>query len=172
MTAPDDRADRTGRTDQTDPARHADLPPSPSSPGIQAQPATDAAALPVRFETIEAPGGRCVGVATLARPRQLNALDLEMCRLLLDRLHEWASDESVACVMLEGEGERGFCAGGDVAAVVRQVRALWQAGPDLEPLPGRHGPAGGLVRTSALHLRSGGRLADGPRARPLGAADA
>ena len=25
--------------------------------------------------------------------------------------------------MLEGEGERGFCAGGDVAAVVRQVRA-------------------------------------------------
>ena len=107
-------------TDRADPSG----PPARlAGPPADAQPADQEPAPPVRFETIGPPGGRCVGVATLARPRQLNALDLQMCRLLLDRLHAWASDESVACVMLEGEGERGFCAGGDVAGVVRRLRA-------------------------------------------------
>lgn len=78
---------------------------------------------PVLFEEREAAGGRRVGFATLNRPRQLNALNLEMCQLMLERLRRWASDESIAAVVLDGAGDKGFSAGGDVAEVIRQVRA-------------------------------------------------
>ena len=78
---------------------------------------------PVLFDTRAAANGLRVGLARLNRPRQLNALDLEMCTLLLGRLREWASDESIACVVLDGAGDKGFCAGGDVASVVRAIRA-------------------------------------------------
>ena len=78
---------------------------------------------PVLFDTREAANGLRVGLARLNRPRQLNALDLEMCTLLLDQLRRWASDESIACVVLDGAGDKGFCAGGDVASVVRAIRA-------------------------------------------------
>lgn len=77
----------------------------------------------VVFEYLPVAGDRAIGVARLNRPRQLNALNLDMCRLLLARLGEWASDESVVAVMLEGAGEKGFCAGGDVAEVVKHIRA-------------------------------------------------
>lgn len=77
---------------------------------------------PVLFETLSTPYGRKIGVATLNRPMQLNAITLAMCELLRDRLREWASDDDVVAVMLEGAGDKGFSAGGDVAEVVRQVR--------------------------------------------------
>ncbi len=83
----------------------------------------DTAAAPVVFETRAAGGGLTVGFARLNRPRQLNAITLEMCELLFAQLRTWASDAAVAAVVLEGAGERGFCAGGDVAAVVEAVRA-------------------------------------------------
>ena len=83
----------------------------------------EAVADPVLFETRPAGGGLAVGFARLNRPRQLNALTLEMCELLFAQLRTWASDAGVAAVVLEGAGERGFCAGGDVAAVIREVRS-------------------------------------------------
>lgn len=78
---------------------------------------------PVVFEERATANGHRVGVATLHRQRQLNALNLEMCELMLERLRRWASDEGVVAVLLDGAGERGFCAGGDVAEVIRCVRA-------------------------------------------------
>ena len=78
---------------------------------------------PVLFEERDAAGGRRVGFARLNRPKQLNALNLAMCVQLLERLRSWASDESIAAVVLDGAGDKGFCAGGDVAEVIRQVRA-------------------------------------------------
>lgn len=77
----------------------------------------------VIFERHPVARERVLGIARLNRPRQLNALNLEMCQLLLEQLRDWASDESVVAVMLEGAGDKGFCAGGDVAEVVRHVRA-------------------------------------------------
>lgn len=77
---------------------------------------------PVLFEERDASNGYRIGVARLNRPRQLNAITLEMCELLRDRLRQWAADESIAAVLLEGLGDKGFSAGGDVAEVVRQVR--------------------------------------------------
>lgn len=78
---------------------------------------------PVLFEERDAGNGFRVGFATLNRPRQLNALNLVMCQLMLDRFRRWQSDESIAAVVLQGAGEKGFCAGGDVADLIRQVRA-------------------------------------------------
>src|SRR5438445_476508 len=57
-----------------------------------------------------------LGVATLNRPKALNALTLEMVRSLHRQIAAWESDRSVHAVMLRGEG-RAFCAGGDVRAV-------------------------------------------------------
>jgi enoyl-CoA hydratase/carnithine racemase len=75
---------------------------------------------PVLFERS---ADSAVAIATLNRPKQLNALTLEMCQLLLVQLQAWSADDSVRCVVLQGAGEKGFCAGGDVAEVIRNVRA-------------------------------------------------
>jgi enoyl-CoA hydratase/carnithine racemase len=76
---------------------------------------------PVLFETWPVAQG-AIGRITLNRPRQLNALNLEMCELMLAQLQHWRSDDQIRAVWLEGAGEKGFCAGGDVAEVVRRVR--------------------------------------------------
>ena len=75
----------------------------------------------VMFDTRAAGGGLAVGFARLNRPRRINALTLEMCELLLVQLGSWADDPAIAAVVLEGEGERGFCAGGDVVALIESV---------------------------------------------------
>lgn len=64
-----------------------------------------------------------IGRLTLDRPRALNALDLGMIRDLSAALDEWEDDEGVSAVLLEGAGERGFCAGGDVRGLWEQIVA-------------------------------------------------
>ena len=54
------------------------------------------------------------GRVTLNRPGALNALTLDMARRLDARLIDWARDDRIACVVIEGAGGRAFCAGGDV----------------------------------------------------------
>ncbi len=67
--------------------------------------------------------GRAIGLASLNRPLQLNALNLNMCQLLLSKMQQWQSDPKIVAVVLQGEGDKGFCAGGDVAQVVKHIRA-------------------------------------------------
>jgi enoyl-CoA hydratase len=55
-----------------------------------------------------------LGRLTLNRPAQLNALSLAMIRALAAALDAWEHDDAVAAVLLDGAGERGLCAGGDV----------------------------------------------------------
>ncbi|MBL8563625.1 MAG: enoyl-CoA hydratase/isomerase family protein [Gemmobacter sp.] len=55
------------------------------------------------------------GRATLTRPAALNALSYEMCKALDAALVAWAADPAVALVVIDAEGERAFCAGGDIA---------------------------------------------------------
>ena len=66
--------------------------------------------------------GRC-GRITLNRPRALNALSTEMVCAMHTALAAWASDPRVALVLLDGAGERGLCAGGDIRAVYEAVRS-------------------------------------------------
>lgn len=59
-----------------------------------------------------------VGRITLNRPGALHALDLEMCRAITRALLTWREDRDVHAVLLDHAGERGFCAGGDIRAIV------------------------------------------------------
>lgn len=57
---------------------------------------------------------KTLAVIGLNRPKALNSLNLEMVTSLYTSLKNIEQDESVAAVFLYGEGERAFCAGGDV----------------------------------------------------------
>lgn len=62
-----------------------------------------------------------VGRLTLNRPRALNAVDIDMVRRLAAALDAWEQDADVEVVLLDGAGERGFCAGGDVRLLREQA---------------------------------------------------
>jgi enoyl-CoA hydratase/carnithine racemase len=66
------------------------------------------------------------GVATvlLNRPQALNAFTLGMYRQFDPALHGWAKDPDIHAVLIEGAGDRAFCAGGD-------VRAVYEAGKGI-----------------------------------------
>ena len=57
------------------------------------------------------------GRITLDRPKALNALTLGMVRAIWAALNAWKDDPAVALVILDGAGERGLCAGGDVRSL-------------------------------------------------------
>jgi enoyl-CoA hydratase len=60
------------------------------------------------------------GVVTLNRPKALNALTHGMVRALAPVLADWAADPQVTRVVIEGAGDRAFCAGGDIRALYEQ----------------------------------------------------
>ncbi|MBY5990719.1 enoyl-CoA hydratase/isomerase family protein [Ferrimonas balearica] len=72
---------------------------------------------PVLFTTRPTDNGRQIGVATLNSEKSLNALSLEMVDQLHAQLLQWQADEQIACVWLQGAGEKAFCAGGDIRAM-------------------------------------------------------
>ncbi|MFG6498406.1 enoyl-CoA hydratase/isomerase family protein [Sulfitobacter sp. 1A13191] len=55
------------------------------------------------------------GRITLTRPKALNALSYDMCIAIEKAIDAWRDDPEVAVVVLGAEGEKAFCAGGDVA---------------------------------------------------------
>lgn len=67
----------------------------------------------VCFETRPGKGGY-VGLITLNRPDQLNALNLAMCEQLLEQLTLWQDNDDIKAVVIQGIGDRAFCAGGDL----------------------------------------------------------
>lgn len=69
---------------------------------------------PVLFRELESISDKKVAFATLNAERSLNALSLEMVELLYTKLLAWQEDETVSVVVIEGAGEKAFCAGGDV----------------------------------------------------------
>lgn len=71
----------------------------------------------VIFHEQEASGGLRIGFAQLNAEKALNALNLDMIRLLDPQLRRWAADPRIACVVLHGAGSKAFCAGGDVRSL-------------------------------------------------------
>jgi enoyl-CoA hydratase len=69
-----------------------------------------------------------VGTVLLNRPKALNAFTLDMYRRLEPMLHQWADDPAVYAVLVEGAGDRAFCAGGD-------VRRVYEAGKGISGDP-------------------------------------
>lgn len=60
------------------------------------------------------------GVIRLNRPKAINAMTLEMSIDIDAALDRFEADPEVAVIVLEGAGERGLCAGGD-------IRGLWES---------------------------------------------
>ena len=71
----------------------------------------------VVFQTLGTVSGKQIGVATLNIEKALNALNIEMVEALTHQLSQWRSDNNIAAVVLDGAGEKAFCAGGDVRAI-------------------------------------------------------
>jgi enoyl-CoA hydratase len=71
---------------------------------------------------------------TLNRPEALNAITLGMAVAMTKLLREWQSDPSVGAVLIDGAGERGLCAGGD-------IRALYEFAKSKEPITANALPA-------------------------------
>lgn len=71
----------------------------------------------VVFQTLGTASGKQIGVMTLNMEQALNSINLEMVQLMYAQLRRWQDDDAIAMVMLDGAGEKGFCAGGDVRAI-------------------------------------------------------
>jgi enoyl-CoA hydratase len=67
---------------------------------------------------------------TLNRPKALNALTLDMAVTMTTWLRAWTGDDAVGALLIDGAGERGLCAGGD-------LRALYDAVKINDPLPAK-----------------------------------
>ena len=66
------------------------------------------------------------GLITLNRPKALNALTHGMCLSMTMQLKAWAVHDDVKVVVIQGSGERAFCAGGD-------IRSLYESGVNKTP---------------------------------------
>ena len=55
-----------------------------------------------------------LGRITLNRPKALNALTHPMCLMMIEALESWRNDDDVKAIVVDGAGEKGFCAGGDI----------------------------------------------------------
>ncbi|EHP44553.1 enoyl-CoA hydratase/isomerase [Cupriavidus basilensis OR16] len=80
--------------------------------------ATPGAEDEVRFAEING-----IGLITLNRPRQLNALSYPMIGMLDAQLAAWATRDDIAMVVLRGAGPKAFCAGGDIRALYDSFHA-------------------------------------------------
>ncbi|MCC1495594.1 enoyl-CoA hydratase/isomerase family protein [Alcanivorax sp. 1008] len=76
---------------------------------------------PVLFRTESTQSGKKIGFATLNVPKALNSLSLEMIDLLYAQLTEWQQDDTIAAVWLDAEGEKAFCAGGDIVRLYQSM---------------------------------------------------
>jgi enoyl-CoA hydratase len=74
-------------------------------------------------ETVLVERAGALGRITLNRPAVINALTLEMVRLIAATLDHFERDPDVHHVLLDGAGERGFCAGGDIIALHAAITA-------------------------------------------------
>ncbi len=68
----------------------------------------------VLYRELESVSDKKIGIATLNSEKSLNALSLPMVESLLPQLTQWRDDPQIAAVILEGSGQKAFCAGGDI----------------------------------------------------------
>lgn len=69
-----------------------------------------------------------IGLITLNKPKALNALSLAMIHAIEPQLQSWATDDGVDAVVIQGAGEKAFCAGGN-------IRDLYEGrGTDFGPI--------------------------------------
>lgn len=67
--------------------------------------------------------GHKIGSLTLNKPKALNALDLDMARIMLDALNGWSKNDDIVCVVISSQGDKAFCAGGDIVSMYNAMKA-------------------------------------------------
>jgi enoyl-CoA hydratase/carnithine racemase len=80
-------------------------------------------------------GAMLIGHAHLNMVSSLNALTLDAVRALTVAVSQWSAREDIAGVLITGEGEKAFCAGGDVQALYRAAVANRYAGELVDRYP-------------------------------------
>lgn len=76
----------------------------------------------VLFDALQADNGKLIGVATLNSEKSLNALSSAMVELLLPQMQLWKDDPQIAMVVLQGAGDKAFCAGGDIRDLYHSMK--------------------------------------------------
>ena len=74
----------------------------------------------VLVQILEAKQGN-IGLLTLNAEKTLNSLTLDMVRVLSETLTAWEKDQSISVIVLMGQGDKAFCAGGDVQALYQSA---------------------------------------------------
>jgi enoyl-CoA hydratase/carnithine racemase len=64
-----------------------------------------------------------VGLITLNRPKAINSLTHSMVNAMSPVLADWDRNDDIHAVVVDGAGERGLCAGGDLVALHHSARA-------------------------------------------------
>src|ERR1700676_1406596 len=72
-----------------------------------------------------------VGVIRLNRPKTINAVTLEMFRDIDKARGQFESDPAIGLILLEGAGDRGLCAGGDIRALYESSKVRGDLGKIL-----------------------------------------
>ncbi|MEM9331043.1 MAG: enoyl-CoA hydratase/isomerase family protein [Pseudomonadota bacterium] len=62
------------------------------------------------------------GRITLTRPEALNAMTYEMCMAIGETIDHWRVDRDVKIIVIDAEGSRAFCSGGDIAELYKTGR--------------------------------------------------
>ena len=62
------------------------------------------------------------GRITLQRPKALNAMTYEMCLAIEDTLVEWKHDSNVELIIIDAQGDKAFCSGGDISDLYEEGR--------------------------------------------------
>jgi enoyl-CoA hydratase/carnithine racemase len=115
-----------------------------------------------------------VACLTLNRPAALNALSLKMVEELGRELRRCGEDPEVRAVLIQGAGEKAFCAGGDVRAIYESYRSAGTVHRDffVEEYPVDHllrfYPKPYLVNMNGITMGGGMGLAQGSRLRIVG----
>lgn len=73
--------------------------------------------MPTKFQQIQLETRGAIGWLTIARPQQLNALNVETLQEIIDGVKELRENAEVRVLVLTGAGDKAFVAGADIKAM-------------------------------------------------------
>ena len=79
--------------------------------------------------------GRVLAHLELNVPSTLNSLSLNMVRLMSRALAQWRRREDIVVVVITAQGDKAFCAGGDIQALYHAIVVNHQAGSVVDTYP-------------------------------------
>ena len=73
------------------------------------------------IDEIETDNGSKIGHIILNSPETLNSLTLAMVEGISKQMKDWEKRNNLKAVLIEGAGEKAFCAGGDIRALYNSM---------------------------------------------------